>query len=127
MTSYAGGDLNNWPHLERCVFGKLGLIIMSMGVVGCLLLGYRQQRLSAVHEMVQAQRAMLRHSTELAKVRAEIALHSSPQQIGRLAALKLGPMVVLGKPGEQLDGQGRAIVADTADRQGEDGEPLAPR
>jgi hypothetical protein len=92
------------------VFGKLCVIILSIGAVGCVLLGYRQQRLSAVHEMVQAQRVLLRHGTELTRVRAQIAMHSSPQEIARLAALKLGPMVVLGKPGEMLDAQGRAIV-----------------
>lgn len=102
------------------MFGKLCLIILSMGVVGCVLLGYRQQRLSAVHEMVQAQRSVLRHSTELTKVRAEIAMHSSPQQIRALAGMKLGPMVVLGKPGEMLDGQGRAIVQGTPDLQADE-------
>ncbi len=98
------------------MFAKLVVLILGVGVIGCTLLGVRQQRLEAVHQMAVAQRNLMGQPKALAKLRSEIAQLSEPARIGELAALKVGPMMALGVHGQTpVSADGTAIVRDTTE------------
>lgn len=66
------------------MFGKLLLIIISVGAVACALLVIRQQRIDTFHEMTQVHRRLSEHERTLWEMRAEIAERCRPSQV-RLA------------------------------------------
>lgn len=68
------------------MLAKLSLLIVSLGVLGCLLLGLRQQRTQAAHEMAEAQRRASMHDRQLWALRAEIARRITPDKIEPMAA-----------------------------------------
>ncbi len=72
------------------MFAKLAAVIVSMGVVACILLAVRQQRVQAAHEMADVQRRVMEHDRTLWHLRAEIAARVTPEQVEKAAA-GLGP------------------------------------
>jgi hypothetical protein len=71
---------------------KLAVLILSLGVVSCVLLGIRQQRVMAAHEMADVQKRVARHDRELWKLRSEIARLTTPDKV-EVMALKFGQLV----------------------------------
>jgi hypothetical protein len=74
------------------VFLKLAAVIVSMGVVACILLSVRQQRVQAAHDLAQVQRRVLEHDRMLGKLRAEIAARTTPKAV-ELASRRFGTLV----------------------------------
>lgn len=68
------------------MFAKLAAVIVSMGVVACILLAVRQQRVQAAHEMADVQRRVMEHDRTLWHLRAEIAARVTPEQVEKAAA-----------------------------------------
>jgi hypothetical protein len=68
------------------VLAKLCTLILSLGVVACLLLGTRQMRVIAAHEMAEVQKHIARHDRGLWRLRAEIARRTTPDKVEQLAA-----------------------------------------
>lgn len=101
------------------MFAKLCVLILSVGAVGCSLLAIRQQRLDAVSQATIAQKNMLLHGKDLARLRTEIAQLSTPQAIELAAAARFGPMVALGPEMEEVDGGDGTTVIVRANRQNE--------
>lgn len=76
------------------MFSKLSVLILSMGVIACVLLGIRQLRLQAAHEAADVTRRAERQNRDLWMLRAEIAKRVTPQQV-EIAAGKFGVLVPL--------------------------------
>lgn len=68
------------------MLAKLSVLIVGLGVLGCLLLGLRQQRTQAAHEMAEAQKRVSMHDRQLWALRAEIARRITPDKIEPMAA-----------------------------------------
>ena len=64
---------------------KLAALIVGMGLIACVLLGIRQLRVQAAHEMADVQNRIARHDRELWKLRAEIAKLTTPDRVEVLA------------------------------------------
>ncbi len=64
---------------------KLAALIVGLGVIACVLLGIRQLRVQAAHEMADVQRRVAAHDRELWKLRTEIAKLTTPDKIETLA------------------------------------------
>ena len=64
---------------------KLAALVVGMGLVACVLLGIRQLRVQAAHEMADVQNRIARHDRELWKLRAEIAKVTTPDRVELLA------------------------------------------
>jgi hypothetical protein len=77
------------------MFAKLAAVIVSMGVIACVLLAVRQQRVQAAHEMADVQRRVMEHDRTLWHLRAEIAARVTPERIDKASA-KLGPTAPIG-------------------------------
>jgi cell division protein FtsL len=67
------------------MFAKLAVVIISLGVVACILLAVRQQRVQAAHELAEVQRRVMEHDRTLWYLRTEIAERVSPQQVDLMA------------------------------------------
>lgn len=72
------------------MFAKLAALILSLGVVACILLAVRQQRVQAAHELAEVQRRVMEHDRTLWHLRTEIAERVSPVQVQELATRR-GP------------------------------------
>lgn len=70
---------------------KVAAIILTIGIVGCILLTNRQLRLQAVHDLAVLQRRVAEHDRTLWHLRAEIAGRVVPRNVEQLAK-GLGPM-----------------------------------
>ncbi len=64
---------------------KLAALIVGLGVVACVLLGIRQLRVQAAHEMAEVQKRVSLHDRELWKLRTEIARVTTPDRVEALA------------------------------------------
>ena len=71
------------------MMAKLCALIVGLGVISCVLLATRQQRMLAAHQMAEVQRRVARHDRELWKLRAEIARLTTPDR-ARGLAVKFG-------------------------------------
>ncbi|HMN39936.1 MAG TPA: hypothetical protein PKE29_03765 [Phycisphaerales bacterium] len=67
------------------MLAKLCVLIVGLGVLACLLLGTRQLRTQAAHEMADVQKRVARHDRELWKLRSEIARRITPDKVELLA------------------------------------------
>lgn len=67
------------------MFAKLMAVIVSIGVVACVLLAVRQQRVQAAHEMAEVQRRVLLQDRTLWQLRAEIAACTMPATVAAAA------------------------------------------
>src|SRR5262245_61509988 len=72
------------------MFAKLAAVILSVGLIACILLAVRQQRVQAAHDLADVQRRVMEHDRTLWRLRSEIAARITPEQIDRLSA-RLGP------------------------------------
>jgi hypothetical protein len=61
---------------------RLAVLIVGMGVIAVSLLSYRQLRLQAIHEQSDARLRQSDHDKELWQMRSEIALRTTPEQVG---------------------------------------------
>jgi hypothetical protein len=68
------------------MFAKLAVIVLTLGAVGAALLGMRQSRLLASHDLAATQLRIQRHDEELWRLRTQIASRITPGQIEALAA-----------------------------------------
>jgi hypothetical protein len=66
------------------VLAKLSVLIVGLGILACLLLGLRQLRTQAAHEMAGVQKRVARHDRELWKIRSEIARRITPDKVALL-------------------------------------------
>jgi len=73
------------------VFAKLVVMILACGVCGGTLLSLRHARIQAAHEMAEARLRIRHHERELQRLRAEIALRITPEQVEAMATM-LGPL-----------------------------------
>ena len=64
---------------------KLATLIIGLGLIACVLLGIRQLRVQAAHEMADVQRRVASHDRDLWKLRTEIAKLTTPDNIETLA------------------------------------------
>ncbi len=76
------------------MFAKLCVLIVSMGVIACVLLGIRQLRVQAAHEAAAVVRRAEKQNRELWKLRSEIARRVTPTNV-HVAASKYGPLLPL--------------------------------
>lgn len=67
------------------VFAKICVLVISVGVVACVLLGVRQQRLDAVGEMTRTQLRMMELDRDINVLRTEIATNILPEHVEQLA------------------------------------------
>jgi len=63
------------------MFPKLLVIIIVLGITGCLLLVNRQQQIEAAHEMTVIHQRLADHEQTIWKLRAEVARRCSPDQL----------------------------------------------
>ena len=73
---------------------KLALVILTIGLVACILLAVRQQRVQAANELADVQRRVMEHDRTLWHLRAELAERVTPTRVDQLAA-KLGPCAAI--------------------------------
>jgi hypothetical protein len=74
------------------VLAKLSVLIVGLGVLGCLLLGLRQLRTQAAHEMAEVQKRVAMHDRQLWALRTEIAKRITPDKVEPMAS-HLGALV----------------------------------
>lgn len=65
---------------------RLSVLIVGMGVIALSLLSYRQLRLQAIHEQSDARLRQTQQDKELWTLRSEIALRTTPEQVGVISA-----------------------------------------
>jgi Cu/Ag efflux pump CusA len=63
------------------VFAKLIVVILTIGIVACMLLTVRQQRLQAVHDIANIQRRVAEKDRALAEFRVDLAVRLTPERI----------------------------------------------
>ena len=63
------------------MFAKIAVLIVSIGIVACALLGIRQGRIIAAAETAQVQRRVAEHDRTLWRLRIEIASRVTPEQV----------------------------------------------
>lgn len=63
------------------MFAKLAALIVSIGIVACILLGIRQSRILAAAETAQTQRRVAEHDRTLWRLRLEIASRVTPERV----------------------------------------------
>lgn len=73
------------------MFAKLCVLVVSMGVIACTLLGIRQLRVQAAHEAAAVVRRGEKQNREIWKLRSEIARRVTPTQV-QLSASKFGAL-----------------------------------
>ena len=61
---------------------RLAVLIVGLGVIALSLLSYRQLRLQAFHEQSAARLRQTQHDKELWRLRSEISMRITPEQIG---------------------------------------------
>ncbi len=64
---------------------RLAVLIVGMGVIALSLLSYRQLRLQAIHEQSDARLRQTQQDKDLWTLRSEIALRTTPEQVGVVA------------------------------------------
>jgi hypothetical protein len=74
--------------MGHSMFAKLAVIVLTLGAVGAALLGMRQSRLLASHDLAATQLRIQRHDEELWRLRTQIAERITPGQIESLAESK---------------------------------------
>jgi hypothetical protein len=79
------------------VFAKLILVILSLGVIACVLLTVRQQRMQAVHDLANVQREVAKLDRTLAHLRLEVADRITPEKVADMAR-SLGELRPIGVP-----------------------------
>lgn len=72
------------------MFAKLIVAILAIAVLGCALLGIRQSRMQAAHDLAQTRLRIAEHDADLWMLRAEVAERVTPTQV-RAMADALGP------------------------------------
>lgn len=73
------------------MFAKLILVIVALALLGCALLGIRQSRMQAAHDLAQTRLKIAELDAELWMLRAEIAERVTPSRI-RAMADAIGPI-----------------------------------
>lgn len=68
------------------MFGKLAVLIVSLGLIAASLLAIRQMRTQAAHELAQARLRAVRIDEDVAKFRAVISAHVSPERVLEMAS-----------------------------------------
>lgn len=63
------------------MFAKLLTIILAFGIVACVLLVNRQQRIETAHEMSEIHQRLAEHDRTVWQLRAEIARRCSPREL----------------------------------------------
>jgi len=72
------------------VYAKLLVVIVALALLGCALLGIRQSRMQAAHELARTRLRLAEHDARLWELRARIAERVTPGAIRTMAA-DLGP------------------------------------
>ena len=76
------------------MLAKLSVLIVGLGVLGCMLLGLRQLRTQAAHEMAEVQKRVAMHDRQLWALRSEIARRITPDKVEPMA-VHLGALVTI--------------------------------
>lgn len=77
------------------MLGKLCFLILSVGVIGCLLLVMRQQRVETYHQMAVMQRELASMDRAVQAMQAKIAQREVPDNVTKLAS-SLGSLRSIG-------------------------------
>ncbi len=77
--------------INRVIFIKLFVMVIFVWLCGSALLGLRQLRIQAIHEMAEARGRVVQRDAELFMIRAKIAEQVTPGHLGELIE-SLGPM-----------------------------------
>lgn len=93
------------------MFAKILAVILALGVVACVLLTTRQQRLQSVHDLAVIQKRVAEHDRTLWTLRVAIASKLNPARIEHLAS-SLGDLDYLPSVG----GMSIRAIAESADR-----------
>lgn len=72
------------------MFAKLLVVILALALLGCALLGIRQSRMKAAHDLARTRLRLAEHDARLWELRARIAERVTPGSIRSMAA-DLGP------------------------------------
>lgn len=73
------------------MFSKLIFVIVALALLGCALLGIRQSRMQAAHDLARTRLRLAEHDASLWVLRAKIAERVTPMNI-RAMAESLGPI-----------------------------------
>jgi hypothetical protein len=60
--------------------------VVCIATAGAVLLGARQMRMQAAHELTLARLRVVQHDNELYRVRSKIAARITPEQVKQMAA-----------------------------------------
>ncbi len=106
------------------MFAKLVVVILALGVIACVLLTVRQQRMQAVHELANVQRQVAKLDRTLAHLRLEIAERTTPEKIAEMSR-SLGPLRAIGVP-EPVPAPAPAAAAPTGPTRTGSATPTRP-
>ncbi len=73
------------------MFGKLAVLIVSLGVCASALLAVRQMRTQAAYELAQSRLRAVRIDQDTSRVRAAISTSVNPERVLEMAA-RINPM-----------------------------------
>ena len=76
------------------MFPKVATLIVGLGLIACVMLSLRQQRIQAAHDLTTAQTRLAQLDRELLKVKLQIAARLTPDQV-RARAERLGKLLPL--------------------------------
>ncbi len=81
-----GADHTQGPASGVSLTSRLAVLIVGLGVISLSLLSYRQLRLQAFHEQSAARLRQTQQDKELWRLRSEISMLITPEQIGVIEA-----------------------------------------
>ncbi len=65
------------------MFAKLTALIITIGLIACVLLAVRQQRVQAAHDLAEVHQRVLQHDRTLWSLRAQVAARTLPSTLAR--------------------------------------------
>lgn len=95
------------------MLAKLCALIVGVGVISCALLGIRQARVQAGHEMADVYRRIQKHDRDFYLLYAEVARRTTPEKAEEVAR-KFGPLVGIGPERMQELVRAEAAAAEAA-------------
>lgn len=97
------------------MFAKLLAIILTLGVVGCVLLVNRQQRIEASYTLTNLHKRVAEHDRALWKLRTEISELASPERLRQVPQHLPGEWVPVAVEMERQRREREAAYAQNTD------------
>lgn len=76
------------------MFSKVAALIVCLGLIACMMLAIRQQRVQAAHQLAKSQTSLAKLDQDVLRLRSQIAAKLTPDQIEQ-AGTKLGRLMPL--------------------------------